>query len=488
MKMFRWMTTSLLVLLLVACGGGTTATAPTSPPAPTAAPKATEAPKATATPQPSPTPEIAVAIESVTFAKGLTDEKAAVDPTKEFKADETVYLVVTLKGRPKKGIVSAKFLLGKDTVADAKVDLSDANSGVLFSLGQSTNVGYTLTHAKPFPLSKNYHAEVYLDDAKLGDYPFSVVPPSDAIPSKVSSAVLAKGADDNYVPQDETTTFAPAETVYLVGKGDFGEQTWLQADWLVDGKVVDEGTRSLTLKENSKDTGFAFSFLPKGGWPTGKHQVRLTMNDEVVDTYAFTIDKDAASTVPTKPTAAASDTTAEPASDATSAPADSADVPTLALAEPETYTFPTKLFTIDVPKDWDRTDLSDENGAYVFWIHPSGLASASIFINEHKATMTEQELGDELKKFITTIRTDENAKLTEPKTQADGSVLIGWSYADDYLGKAVPIQALGYVEQRGDKLSIIAIDMPADQYERMWAEGVQKLANSYKIDPTAPIK
>lgn len=50
----------------------------------------------------------------------------------------------------------------------------------------------------------------------------------------------------------------------------------------------DAGTRSLTAQENLQDVGFAFSYLPEGGWPVGEHWVVLIMNDREVGRYPFT--------------------------------------------------------------------------------------------------------------------------------------------------------------------------------------------------------
>lgn len=77
--------------------------------------------------------------------------------------------------------------------------------------------------------------------------------------------------------------------MHVVIAGDVGIRSWVQAEWKVGDAIVDEGTRSLTFKENAKETHFVFSFLPSGGWPVGKHEVILTANDEMVATKSFTI-------------------------------------------------------------------------------------------------------------------------------------------------------------------------------------------------------
>jgi hypothetical protein len=105
----------------------------------------------------------------------------------------------------------------------------------------------------------------------------------------VEEVVLALGVDEDHNPIDATTVFALDDAVYLAGRGNLGQATWLQADWYVDGTLDEAGTRSLTMEDNAPDMGFAFSYIPEGGWPPGEHFVVLTMNDVEVGDYSFTV-------------------------------------------------------------------------------------------------------------------------------------------------------------------------------------------------------
>jgi hypothetical protein len=215
----------------------------------------------------------------------------AVDPGSDFTPEETVYLSLTIKGRPQAGEVAARFYWHDDLVAEAAVDLADVNSGVIFSLGESTYVGYTLTHDEPFPISQAYRADVFYKDEFVESYAFRVVAPAEAMPSGVSEVTLARGSSEDYSAIDPTTTFGPTEEVFIVGRGDFGLATWLQAEWYVAGERNEDATRSITMEEDASDTGFYFSFVPDNGWPLGEHAVVLIMNDEEVGRYDFTIEE-----------------------------------------------------------------------------------------------------------------------------------------------------------------------------------------------------
>ncbi len=228
-------------------------------------------------------------LKKATFTHGLKEDQSPKDTAEFFRDDETVYLSIELKGRPKTGIVAAKFLFRDDVLADAKVDVATVNEGVIFSFGQNTFVGFNITHKEPLPVGDCYVADVTFNDQPLGKFPFKVAPPKDAIPSKIQRVTLAKGVDEEQRAVDEAREFAGTEKVVLVGVANLGLSSWLEASWKVGGKVDDAGTRSFTIKENKADVPFSFSFVPAGGWPAGTHEVSLVLDGKEVANEKFTV-------------------------------------------------------------------------------------------------------------------------------------------------------------------------------------------------------
>lgn len=280
----RQMTTALSIALILTACGGTTAEPPVA--VNTTAPAAVTQ----AAPQPTATtpPTTGVTLKQVQFAKGIQDQKP-VEPGNEFRPDQPVYLALDISGRPKSGILAATFFWHEQQIVSATLDLADTNGGVLFSVGQDTFAHFSFTHTDPLPISGAYRAELRYNNEQLGSYPFAVIPPADALPAKLLEATLARGADDQYNPIDPTTEFGPTDQVVLAGKADLGLRSWVEAQWYVDGKVVDAGTRTYTMEENKAATPFTFIFLPEGGWPQGKHEVVLSINDQEAGRYSFTI-------------------------------------------------------------------------------------------------------------------------------------------------------------------------------------------------------
>ena len=234
-----------------------------------------------------------IEIVNVTFAHGLTEEMEPVDPdpAATFAPDETIYLSVQVKGRPKSGVLSAEFYWDGSFIADAAIDLADLNSDVLFSFGQDTYAGYELTHDKIFPVSENYYAEVYYEDELLDVYPFRIVPPAGAVPAQVRTVTLARGADADYQPTGPTDTFTTDEKVFVVVTADLGLGSWIRSTWFVNGQIDENGTVRITAPEDVVDTGLYFSFLPEEGWPVGEQSVTLILDDTDVGTYAFLIEE-----------------------------------------------------------------------------------------------------------------------------------------------------------------------------------------------------
>ncbi len=167
LKLRAWSVFLILVLLLGACGGGQPSPTPQAP-------------------AETPTPEQAQPLEvlNVTFAHGLTEEMAPIDPGNEFQPEENVYLSVKLKGVQKKGRVRAVFFKGKEEFAETTVDLAKEMEGLIFAVGGNTYVGFTLKPTSPLPPGDDYGAKVYVNDDLVGVYTFKVVGEAASAPAE----------------------------------------------------------------------------------------------------------------------------------------------------------------------------------------------------------------------------------------------------------------------------------------------------------------
>ena len=228
-------------------------------------------------------------LKKAIFCHGVNDDQSPKDTAEFFLQTEPVFLSIELKGRPTSGVVAAKFMLRDDLIAEAKVDVATVNKGVIFSIGEDTFVSFDLKPKQPLPVGAIYSVNVTFGDKALGVFPFRVAPPKDAIPSKLIQSALAKGADEDHKPVDETHDFVGTDKVFLTGVGNLGLASWLEASWIVNGKVDETGTRSFTMEENKENVPFHFAYIPAGGWPAGTHEVSLQLDGKEVAHEKFTV-------------------------------------------------------------------------------------------------------------------------------------------------------------------------------------------------------
>ncbi|MCF7789058.1 MAG: hypothetical protein K9N47_23240 [Prosthecobacter sp.] len=228
-------------------------------------------------------------LKKATYCHGFKEDQSPKDVAEFFNQGEAVFLSIQLKGRPKSGVVRAEFMFRDDQIAEAKVDVATVNEGVIFSFGEDTFVGFDIKPKEALPVGACYLTKVTFDGKPLGEFPFRIAPPKDAIPSKLVKAALAKGADEDHKPVNETHEFDGLEKAFLTGVGSLGVASWLEATWMVNGKVDDDGTRSFTMEENKENVPFHFAFIPAGGWPAGTHEVSLQLNGQEVVHEKFTV-------------------------------------------------------------------------------------------------------------------------------------------------------------------------------------------------------
>ena len=191
-----------LALLLAACGGDAPAT-----------PAASSGESAAATSAQETTPELEIL--EATFAHGLDENMGPIDPGNIFQPDEPVYLAIKLKGKPKEGIVSARFMYGDQEIAEASVDIAESlkEQGVLLVIGGNTQVGFTLSHDNPFPPGDAYKAKVYLNGRPAGEYAFVVTGEgADASPTEEKDEQAQTPPQPTQPPQtDQPASTPPTE-------------------------------------------------------------------------------------------------------------------------------------------------------------------------------------------------------------------------------------------------------------------------------------
>ncbi|MFL5802560.1 MAG: hypothetical protein ACJ8CR_12575 [Roseiflexaceae bacterium] len=158
------------------------------------------------------------------------------------------------------------------------------------------------------------------------------------------------------------------------------------------------------------------------------------------------------------------------------------------IGDLETYSYKTGLFSIDVPHDWTLKDNSKSGEAILLWTDPTenGLIVVDLF--EAQGEESKAKLIKTLQDFLNnSFGSEPDFSMNDPKEQSDGSQLIVWSYtANASGGLKATLLGNSFVEQRGDKISILTTTVPEDQFDTLKPE-TDKIINSYTIDPTAAL-
>lgn len=115
----------------------------------------------------------AITIRSATYGTALDARQQIAQPVQEFAPTDPVSISLELRGRPRGGVVTLRWPLGARNV-DAAIDLASVNGSTIFSIGESTYVGGTLSHTGPLPPGE-YTTIVLFEGAEVGRYPFRVV-------------------------------------------------------------------------------------------------------------------------------------------------------------------------------------------------------------------------------------------------------------------------------------------------------------------------
>ncbi len=145
------------------------------------------------------------------------------------------------------------------------------------------------------------------------------------------------------------------------------------------------------------------------------------------------------------------------------------------------------LFTMNIPTGWDLQDGSKPGEVIQLWFDPSKNALIGVDIFSAPPGMSRDQLVSALQTFLrNTFGNKSGFFMREPVPQADGSSLIVWGFKEQIQGVQGEILGNSFIEQKGDKVSVLTTGVLSEQYERLKPE-YEKIINSYRINPLVPV-
>ncbi len=144
-----------------------------------------------------------------------------------------------------------------------------------------------------------------------------------------------------------------------------------------------------------------------------------------------------------------------------------------------TYKDKSGIFQIDVPSNWKLEDSSKPDAPSMAWVDPTGSSAVVIDISTDAKTNTPEDLTDLLTKYVAkTFAGAPDLVTNPPKAMSDGSVLISSNVTTP--NSNIKLVNNSYIEQRGDKVMIITIAVPVDQFASL-SDKLTQIVNSFKI-------
>ncbi len=157
----------------------------------------------------------------------------------------------------------------------------------------------------------------------------------------------------------------------------------------------------------------------------------------------------------------------------------------IVIDELQTYTNPTKAFSIDVPSDWQMRKGVNAGNDVLIWGEPFEQAFIQLLVvddSQNLITNEEEFLNDTISQIVSDSA---EFNLDQPVKQADGTTYVSYSFIDSQ--SLLAVSGDGYVRRDGNYLSMIQILVPLEQFESLQPD-LQRIVQSYKIDPSIPLQ
>ncbi|PDV99884.1 hypothetical protein [Candidatus Chloroploca asiatica] len=152
------------------------------------------------------------------------------------------------------------------------------------------------------------------------------------------------------------------------------------------------------------------------------------------------------------------------------------------------YEHPSGVFSIDVPANWVLIDQSRPDELFMTWTDTTRKGGVIINLFEDETAYNEEELLSILDAFLSNNFSGQpEFEADTPEMQNDGSILLAWAYvATAASGEQFLLLGNSFVEQRGNKISILTTLIPDERFDE-YVEVTNVMINSYRINPEASL-
>ena len=478
---------------LTACGGAQNPSAAAATPVVAAATTSSTAPVATTTQATAkPNSDSTINLTRAVLTTGIDDQDQPVDETSTFKQSVEIYLSLTFEGRPKEGLIRAELMYQGEKAVETTLDLSEVNGGVVISLGEETYANFTFSQDKPFPISDEYRIDAYVNDDKIGSYPFSIVAADGSAQgdTNLATATEPAGASNGQTyginkPAEVGDLIVTVTGVEMLKGDEFSTPEAGNMFIAVDVDIKNTGNEkqivSSLLQMSARDGAghnYGLDLLAStlaGDGPDGDIEPGASLGGKVgfqvpedVSGLQFIFDDLLEGTATFDLQAPTTNSTEQ--------------TTTTAYGPLKQYIHPSGIFSIDLPSNWENTN-NEQPGIVQFGAYPSDSAAGIVMIvSQSKEQLGEKQQVARLQEVLQAAYGDQpDFTLGDVEKQPDSSQLVGINYTDN----GTAIHGDSYVWQSGNKLIILYAFANANEYDELWTAGLSDIVNSVQIDDNA---
>jgi serine/threonine protein kinase len=156
------------------------------------------------------------------------------------------------------------------------------------------------------------------------------------------------------------------------------------------------------------------------------------------------------------------------------------------VRDTQQYTHRNNLFSIDIPSQWKITENRKADEIVVIWTDKTENVFVIVDVANLQQTLNQQQLTEGLKSGLTTSFAKQPGFTMKVPTTNDDRVQIPWSYNVSVTGFSGKMFGYSFIEQEGNKLTIVSYALPEDQFDSL-NNKLSDIVDSYEVNPDAKL-
>lgn len=148
-----------------------------------------------------------------------------------------------------------------------------------------------------------------------------------------------------------------------------------------------------------------------------------------------------------------------------------------------TYTHPSGLFEIKIPRSWNRTDASNDREVILRWVDAQTGSGLVVDLFRARRQFSQEELSDLGRRLVSNaFGSRPDFRVGESKRKENGVVELSWEFS------AANDQVLGatFTEQAKNTVSVVSIYVLRSDFDQV-KDTFKAILSSYRFDPAVDI-